>query len=631
MTQPYTQPSLFAPESSWTALAPNTWPKWPAHGRVAVDVETKDPDLLELGPGWTRRGTSHIIGVSVSIEDGPSFYLPVAHEGGDNVENPAAVWEYLRTEARAFKGTLLNHHIQYDLLWLAAYGVGFPNVSKIRDTEIAEVLLDDLAIHYNLEACCQKHDLPGKDEGLLTQAAHCFIPAGKIKRRGAQIDVKGDMWRLPARYVGPYAEQDTRAVLHLSRRQERCIDQDGLWEAYNLESDVIPVIAEMTRRGVAVSEARLDHFEKWATRERAAAVEKFNHIMGSRLQVSELTTPAAIARILTAKGIDLPPTKGGGNVSVDKRALAQYNDHEGIASLLEAKQYDTALGKFVVGTRRSLVNGRIHASFNQSKRERGDGAIAGAVTGRLSSSNPNLQNQPNRGPLAKPWRSIFLPDDGGIWACCDYSEQEPRLTVHYAETFGFRGARAAGDRYRNDPTTSFHSMMAEMSGRPREQAKTLMLGISYGMGIAKLAASLGVNEVAAERIYKEFTQAVPFILQLSHKCREKAARDGWIPTLMGRVLRFPKNANSYAYEFTHKAMNRLIQGSAAMQTKKAMVDAHRAGFALQLQVHDELDQTVSTVAEAHALADVMRNAVLLKVPSQVTVKTGPSWGELKAA
>ena len=626
-----TQPSLFMPESAWRPPAPETWPTWPERGRVAIDVETKDPHLNDLGPGWARNDGSCVIGVSVSIEDGPSSYLPVAHEGGDNAD-AEQVWRYLRNQSAKFKGTLLNHHIQYDLLWLARYGVTFPNVSMIRDTEIAEVLLDDLAIKYNLEVCCAKHGLEGKDETLLDEAARYFIPAGKQRRKvTGDPDVKANLWRLPARFVGPYAEQDTRAVLRLSRRQERYIDQDGLWEAYNLESACIPVLVAMTQRGVRIDMDRLDRFEKWAIEQRQIGVDRFNRATGARLHSSDLNKNAEVGRILSSHGVHLPATPGGKGFSVDKEVLSHFKGNPAVDGLALAKTFDTALGKFVKGTRDCVVNGRIHTSFNQSKRERGDGQIAGAITGRLSSSNPNLQNQPNRNKqLAKPWRSIFLPEEGGLWACRDYSEQEPRLIVHYAEAFQLPGASVVGDAYRTDPTTSLHTMTAKMSGRTRDEAKEIMLGRSYGMGIPKLAGKLKVTTLEAERMAGEFDRGVPFISGLSDKCKQKANRDGFVPTLMGRILRFPKSETGYGYEFTHKALNRFIQGSAAMQTKKAMVDAHNAGVALQLQVHDELNDTVESPEAAEPLAEIMRNAVRLRVPSRVTVKVGPSWGEIQA-
>lgn len=626
-----TQTPLFMPESAWTPPPPDTWPTWPQHGRVSVDIETKDPDLKELGPGWARPENSHVVGVAITIEDGPSLYLPMAHEGGDNVADTYAAWRYLRTEAKNFKGTLINHHISYDLLWLAANDVTFPNVTMIRDTEIAEVVLDDLAIQYNLERCCQKHDLEGKDETLLYQAAGYFSPErkGRGNKVGNDRNPKANLWRYPARFVGPYAEQDTRAVLKLARRQEREIDRAELWEIYNLESSVIPVVVAMTRRGIAVSEEKLDAFETWASERRERAVDRLNGLTGASLHVSELSNTAAIAKaLLKVPGIVLPSTQTG--TSVSKESLSPFKGSPAVQAYQEAKKYDTAIGKFVVGTRKCLVNGRIHATFNQSKRETGDGSIAGAISGRLSCSNPNLQNQPSRDKvLAKPWRSIYVPDGGGQWAACDYSEQEPRLTVHYAELLGLRGASDAGDNYRNDPASSLHTMMAQMSGRPRSEAKEIFLGICYGMGKATLGSKLGVTSEEAARVLTQFKSRVPFVSMLADRCKQKAERGGFVKTILGRRLHFPlrSDGRGAGFDYTHKALNRVIQGGAADQTKKAMVDAHNAGLAIQLQVHDELGLTVQSIDQSKQLADIMERAVELRVPSRVSVKTGPSWGE----
>jgi DNA polymerase I-like protein with 3'-5' exonuclease and polymerase domains len=244
------------------------------------------------------------------------------------------------------------------------------------------------------------------------------------------------------------------------------------------------------------------------------------------------------------------------------------------------------------------------------------------------------------------WRSLFLPEEGGLWASLDYSQQEPRILTHYAELTSQIGARIAGDRYRNDPTTDNHQMMADLTGLPRGQAKDLFLGKCYGMGSGKMARKMKLPtkwihskrlgrmiEVAAEEgeaIIKQFNERAPYVDGLRALCERVASERGYLLTILGRRCRFPlKDGTTDSYDWTFKALNRLIQGSAADQTKAALVAGEEAGYEVTLQVHDELDLTVSSREHAEGLATIMRNATPLTVPSKVDIDIGPNWGEAK--
>jgi DNA polymerase I-like protein with 3'-5' exonuclease and polymerase domains len=256
-----------------------------------------------------------------------------------------------------------------------------------------------------------------------------------------------------------------------------------------------------------------------------------------------------------------------------------------------------------------------------------------------------MQQQPARDEEIGPmWRRIYIPDEGGIWAACDYSQQEPRMLIHFAELCGLNKASEAADRYRNDPSTDNHQMMADLAGVSRKQAKIIFLGACYGMGEKKLCKDLGLPtkvitlkngrriEVAGDEgkhIFDTFHSRLPFVRQLENLCEERAKKNGYISTLLGRRCRFPRDEDGLNYDWTHKALNRLIQGSSADQTKRAMVEADRAGHHLQLQVHDEIDLTVDSREEAERLGELMENVVEMRVPSKVDVETGPSWGEVE--
>ena len=266
-------------------------------------------------------------------------------------------------------------------------------------------------------------------------------------------------------------------------------------------------------------------------------------------------------------------------------------------------------------------------------------------------NQPNLQQVPARHPVIGPMvRSLFLPEEGELWAANDFSSQEPRLLVHYASMLQLEGAETMADAYNEDPDTDFHQMVADMAGISRKQAKTIGLGLMYGMGKGKLAVQLDLEADEAGELIQNFHAKVPFLkgtISAVQKRIEYPASGGSIRTLLGRKCRFPlwepmawgiNKALPYEEAYakygarirramTYKGLNRLIQGSAADQTKAAMLALEEAGFNILLQVHDEVALSVKNREEAEAAAEIMRDAVQLEVPSKVDVEIGPSWGE----
>jgi DNA polymerase I-like protein with 3'-5' exonuclease and polymerase domains len=649
---------------------------------VGIDTETRDEDLTTLGPG-VRRG-AYIAGVSFAIEDGPGFYLPIRHGGGGNLD-PQQVMRYLRDMSKTFTGTLCGANLGYDLDFLAEEQVEFGGVQWFRDVQVADPLINELHNSYSLESIAQRHGIPGKDETLLMEALAVYGYKGRSAKSG--------IWSLPSKHVGPYAEHDARLPLTLLRRQEREIEEQELWDVYNLESQVLPVLVKMRRRGVAVSVERLEKVEAWARAEQQKAIDAANNLITRRLDFSDITKTAVLAEVLKDLGVDLPKTATGKD-SVTSAVLDGI-DHPVGDHLRRAKKMSTLRTTFCDGVRHHLTNGRIHCTFNQLRRQKDDGSgdTEGAAFGRLSAANPNLQNQPARDPEIGPmWRSIYMPDEGGLWASLDYSQQEPRQAVHFAVEAGprligeaaHRAALEAARRYREDPKTDFHDMMTRMvhgedvlerEGEKqfkqlRKYCKNIYLGLSYGMGGAKLCRDLGLptawrlqwtegrvrrfkdfetyEEAAAkaqagrqagykvrmweaagadgQALMDKFDREVPFIRKMAQSCTERVEKVGFIKTLSGRRCRFPLLADG-SYDWTHKAFNRLIQGSSADQTKMAVVALEAAGFPLQLQVHDEVDFTVASREVAEEAAQIMINVVPMHVPSRVDVEVGPSWGE----
>lgn len=654
---------FFAPRSEWVAPDLGTLPSWKGARRVAFDLETRDEQLTSMGPG-VRRKNCYIVGYSFAVEDGPKAYVPLRHDGGGNVDVTNGL-NYLRAQAADFEGDIAGAGLQYDLDWAASEGVEFKKARFFRDVQIAAPLLNELELSYSLESIAGRAGIPGKDETLLTEAlaAYGYRPP----------HVKRGLWVLPARYVGPYGEQDATLPLQLLARQERELEEQDLWRVWDLESRVLPILVAMRRRGVRVSLERLAAIEEWSRSRQIEALAEVKRETGVQLAPVEVTKPEAVAMVLKALGVEVKKTSKG-KTSIKNEQLSALSSPAG-KLLVVAREMAMLRSTFVDAVREhAIINpytdeARIHCSFNQlrrSKDEDGDDEdTKGAAYGRLSCENPNLQQQPSpdKKDYGKRWRSIYLPDDGELWGTFDYSQQEPRMAIHYAVlagaayigAFAHEAALRAAQQYHQDPKTDFHDMMTRMVygddiyervGKDqfkllRRGCKEIYLGLSYGMGGPKLCRKLGLPtkviegkggrmiEVAGDegqKLIDTFNAKVPFVRQTAFVAQQRAKEVGYIVTLSGRRCRFPKDEFGN-YDWTHKAFNRLVQGASADQTKMALVALVDAGFSLQLQVHDEVDRGVANDNEARDVATIMETCADLTVPSRVDIEIGLSWGE----
>lgn len=625
----------FTPHSEWAAPALSTLPSWEGAKRVCIDLETKDPNLTTLGPGVRTNG--EVVGVGFAIEDGPSFYLPLRHYAGGNVDEET-VWRYLRDQAAHYEGEIVGANLQYDMDYCAQNGVLFQGI--FRDVQVAEPLLDELQDSYSLDNIARRYGMPGKDETLLRKFAGAW-----------GVDPKKGLWQLPARAVGAYAEQDVRLPLKMLRLQERRLEENDLLGIFDLECKLQKVLLKMKRRGVRVDFNKLSQIEELTIQREEVALREITRLTGVPLRMyedegktkSEITLKTKLVDIMNVIGVPVPVTEAGNDSITNDWLMAL--EHPVADVIREAKKWNKLRTTFVASIHTHAVGDRIHCTFNQLRRDRDDGdGEEGARYGRLSCANPNLQQQPARDPEIGPlWRSIYIPDEGGEWACLDYSQQEPRWLVHYAELCGLPKAKEAADAYRNDPTTDNHQMMADLCSIERKPAKELFLGKIYGMGGGKLARKLGLPTIKkihsktgyeydaagpeAQAIIDQFNAGVPFVNKLADLAESQAKRYGYIITAGGRRCRFPSLGRG-RYDWCHKALNRLIQGSSGDQTKAAMVAADEAGIRIQLQVHDELDLTVWDRREAEVLGDIMRDCIPCNIPPKIDIEIGPSWGEI---
>ena len=615
--------SMFPRQSEW--VPPQSFPDLSGATEIAIDLETCDPHMEQMGPGWPRKD-GYIVGYAVAV-DGWSGYFPVAHAGGGNLDK--RIVELWVKKVLALPADKIMHNAAYDLGWLRASG--FEVNGRIIDTMIAAPLIDENRYSFALNSLGFDYLKEVKSEQGLKEAAQDF-----------GVHAKKELWRLPAMHVGAYAEQDAALTLKLWHHLRALLRAEEVESIFDLESALLPVLIDVTYRGIRFDSTKCDRLVQ-DMRQREKELLRTIKEQAGGTQV-DIWAAASIAQAFNKMGIQYPRTANGAP-SFTKSFLDSH-EHPMAKMIVEARELNKTHGTFLTPyLDHSRRDGRIHPHINQLRSDDG-----GTVTGRLSMNNPNLQQVPARHEVIGPMvRSLFLPEEGQLWAANDFSSQEPRLLVHYATLLELPGAEKMADAYRENPDTDFHQMVADMAGIKRKAAKTIGLGLMYGMGKQKLAHSLDLPLEEASELISTFHQKVPFLrgtVDAVMKRIEHPASGGAIRTLLGRKCRFPlweptdwgvNKALPYeqaVVEYgrrikragTYKGLNRLIQGSAADQTKAAMLALHKAGFRILLQVHDELAISVATVDEAREAADIMARAVRLEVPSRVDVETGPSWG-----
>ena len=613
-------------EVDWTA--PDEFPDLTKCKFMAIDLETCDPNLTTLGPGWTRND-GFIVGIAIAAGDFEGYY-PIKHERGGNLTQ-RRVMEWLKVQLATPHIPKIMHNATYDAGWLRWAGVRIEG--RIIDTMIAAPLIDENRFSYSLNNLGRDYIGVGKSEASLRAAAKSF-----------GLDPKKDMWRLPAKYVGAYAEQDARITLKLWNRFETELNSEELKTIFDLETSLIPLMIDMRERGVKVDVDGAERAKK--------------KLMGMKIEINadikkdlgfnvEPWVATSVAKAFDYYKIPYNKTDTSNKPSFTK-AYLQGCPHPIAAKILRLRELDKAHNTFIDSILRHEHKGRIHCEFHQLRSDDG-----GTVTGRFSSSNPNLQQIPAREPKIKSLiRGLFIPEDGHKWGSFDYSSQEPRLLVHYCasltESEKHAQIESVVEEYHKGDA-DFHQMVADMAGISRKQAKTVNLGIMYGMGRAKLAATLDITIDDAKNLLETYHEKVPFVKGLADRVSNKAQKDGRIRTILGRKCRFdmweprsfeyhkPKKLKDAQAEwgpqrirraFTYKALNKLIQGSAADQTKKAMADCYAEGLIPLMTVHDELCFSVESEQQANKITEIMETGLPLKVPSKVDQELGNNWGEV---
>lgn len=666
------QLDMFPPPSSW--VGPTELPHIPDGAFVAVDCETNDRGLQKgVGPGWVHND-GWLCGVSWAWQPEPGVidagYAPIRHPDTTCFDQDLVI-AWLEDLCRRCRVVFQN--ATYDMGWTGVR----PDMPD--DTHAMAVLLDENKVSYSLDAICASLGIPGKDETLLMEAVATH---GGNPRR-----IKEHIWRLPAKYVGPYAEQDAIATLEAANRMLPQLEANGLMEAYRLETELSPHVLEMRRRGIRIDVDRAEQNQSRLRQLAAAELDQLKEKIGHRREVTinDVRSPKWLEMVFGDLGIAFPRTPAtekheDGQPSFEKEWLERCPHPVG-KHIAQARALHDGAEKFV-GTYilEHLDRGRLHAEIHQLRSEEG-----GTRTFRFSYSNPPLQQMNRADPdraspdhkdyvpgfidIGTMIRECFVPEQGEVWSAPDYSQQEYRLIVHYAARLELRKSEVAVEKYTRDPKTDFHNFVVEMTGLVRKKAKDANFAKAFGAGIPKFAMMTGMTVDEAAEVMQTYDQELPFVSDLAKRCAAMAERKGYIRLMDGRRCRFddweaswipkdeweqgrlaghrmdacsreealrrqsidghPWKGKRLKRSGTHKAGNRIIQGGAAIQTKKALLQCAKEGLLPLLQMHDELCFSSGDERSANRPAEIMRDIVPLLVPVKVDNEHGPDWGRAK--
>lgn len=639
---------FMVPQTSWRR--PECLPTQALNQRlVALDCETRDDALsAQRGPGWAW-GAGKIIGVSAAWDGGAGYY-PIAHPDTDNFDHEQ-VGRWLG-EVISTAGAIVMQNAPYDVGW---FGTEWPHLipimerARIHDTLAEAVCIDENRHSYRLSSLLSWRGLPMKEDTLLKEAGEAF---------GFGAEYMNFLWKMPARFVGEYAEWDAAGLLPLHHSLQGELAKQDLNDAYLLESDLIAMCVAMRRRGIRIDGARVDssRAELLNKRDEALAVISRNATIGRDVTIDDVRSAVFLEALFDDAGLPYPKTPKTERGSF-KGDWMDGHEHWLPSNVAIAREAADAADKFMEGFLTDYRHrGRIHAEIHQYRNDSG-----GTRSHRFSYANPPLQQMPGKKhpELMQFVRRCFLPEEGDRWYSLDYSQQEFRLMVHFGVLMDMPTAHKAAQKFIDDPTTDFHTLVAELTGLPRRQAKDVNFAKAFGAGVAKFASMTGLPLDEAKRRMEQYDTEMPFIKDLASITKAAADRRGYIRMLDGarghfddfepswrdnevEYVRPCPRPQAFAHSndpnhpwyrkrlrraFTHKALNRLIQGSAARFTKLAMRSIWREGVVPMLQMHDELNFTFSEDGPARRMEQLMATAAELKLPMLVDVSSGDNWGD----
>ena len=639
---------------------------------VAVDIETYDPNLKTKGLGAIRND-GFICGIAVATGKDTS-YFPLHHSDTElTMGKKLKIWKVLNEKIfQNEKITKVFHNAMYDVCWIRAV-TGSMIKGRIVDTMIAASVIDENRFRYSLDALSKDYIGDSKYKYDLQQKTLEWS-GGMVK------DPMSNMHRLPSSIVKDYARQDVDLTFKLWNLFDKKLDevlytkengeQKTCRKIFELETKLFPCLVDMKFKGVRIDVQKAKKFGAHLKKRKDQIVTAIRKRTTKKIDIWAAASIKILLDHLDIKDYKVTPKSKMPQLPKD---YLKTHKNKCLRMIAKAREYDKAANTFVDGLLDYVHNGRIHADINQIRSDSG-----GTVTGRFSMSNPNLQQIPARGYMGKKMREMFLPEEGHDWASLDYSQQEPRIVVHYAIKLGLPGTDELHKEFDKEDA-DFHQIVADMAKISRTQAKTINLGLFYGMGKLKLQKELGLDRINARKLFDEYHNKVPFVRQLSQDLIQFAKDNRLLFTLHDRFCRFNKWETTdrewnpetnrfnevplyteqearqafkaeilekykenkvdkdymehfekyYTPAFTYKALNRLIQGSAADMTKKAMVDLYERGVIPHIQIHDELCLSVKSNEDIQAVKEVMENTIILEIKNKVNYKKGKNWGIIK--
>lgn len=662
---------LITPDSDWKI--PAELPSLRGVSEFALDTEEKDDGLASgVGPGWAFPHRGYVAGVGVAWREGhevEKIYVPIRHPDSECFpKEQVARWLKDITQKRR----VIFFNAGFDVGWLQT-DLDVPPPALIDDASCAAFLVDENRDDMTLDGVCEWRGVPGKDTAMLREVAQIYGVRPQ--------DAVANIWRFPARYAGLYGEQDPASTLLAMENLRPELARQGLLRAYQTEMDLIPLIHAMRRRGIGVNTERAERLRDELHRRGDNALRALEQRLGGNITLEDVRSNGWLVRTFSQENVYYKVEKDddGDDVASFTKDWMRRAEHWLPRLVAEAKQCHETANKFVDSYLLDFCNrGRVHASINQWRYEKG-----GTRSQRVSYSDPPLQQAPSRpepfdgwnltAEIAGEYRQCFEPEDGELWYSPDYSQQEYRHIVADAAREGLSKARDAVRLYQRDPKTDFHGLVVNWTGLPRRHAKDCNFAKAFGAGIPKFASMISKPVEEAAAIMTTYDAELPFVKELGQRCNKLASRRGYIAMIDGarahfdqwesawldkqerargwaegyrmgpcsleeaeeraRIEGHPWNGVRLKRAYTHKAMNRRIQGSAARQMKMAMAACWKEGIVPMLQMHDELSFSLPATArgekDGERAAEIMRTVYECDVPFLVDAEWGVTWGDAK--
>ncbi len=577
-------------------------------GFFSLDLETTSEDPLH----------ARLVGVSLAVSPGEACYVPLQHDGTLKLNKgqlPTKVVLSRLTPYLSDRGIgKIGQNLKYDTRVLMNYGVTLDGITC--DAMVADYLLNPTKRTHNLDTMS------------LEYLGHQPITYKEVTEKAGAED---GFWQVPLAAATRYAAEDADLALRLCELLAPKVDAQGMKDLYEtIELPLIPVLAAMEHRGVKVDLDQLRELSKELEAKMIRLEERIHRLAGAPFNIN---SPKQLSEILFDKlGLkSIKKTKTGRSTNVDV-LMALSLEHELPALVLEYRSFSKLKTGFVDALPKLVdaKTGRIHTSFNQTV----------TSTGRLSSSNPNLQNIPIRTEEGQRIREAFIAEEGNLILSADYSQIELRILAHLSkDPILIEAFLKDEDVHARTASEVFRVVPSEITPELRRRAKVINFGIIYGMSGYGLAKELGIDRNEAENYISLYFTRLKRVKQYQEELIERARSEGLVRTLFGRIRPVPelKSRNYQQREFgIRTVINAPIQGSAADIIKKAMIAIHtrikteRLEASMVLQVHDELVFEVSQdqVDQLEGLVrDEMEHVVALEVPLKVEIQAGKNWRE----